>query len=177
MKKLIFSLAVIMASVGWINAANGSDGPSVVVSPMTVPSNFVGSYTGLLHNIIMNGNDDYEDREMTFKVISADKLQGTLPQIGSMPGTITIDLPISVATNGNMTTTAGSGQVGTLKLNIFPYLTIPLYLDGTNATAFTGASIDPVTKEMNFTLKVKGEYLGISMYPAQVSFTSSIFTP
>lgn len=175
MKKLFLSLAVLLASVGWTNAANGLSESFVVFSTTSVPSNFIGSYYGLLYDIEMNGQTGYADQNMTFTVTTGDRLQGTLPQIGSMPGTITINLPISVATSGTLTTTAGpSDPVGNLTIGGF--LTIPLYLDGSASTAFSNASIDPVTNEMNFTLKVKGSYFGTN-FPASVSFTSSVFTP
>lgn len=176
MQKIFLSLAVLLASVGWANAANGFSESSVVASTTSVPSNFIGSYYGLLYDIEMMGNTGYDDQNMTFTVTTGNVLHGVLPQIGSMPGTITIDLPISVATDGTMATTAdASTKVGTLVIPSFG-ITISLTLDGSASTAFSNATIDPVTNEMNFTLKVKGSYFGTN-FPASVSFTSSVFTP
>ena len=150
-KKLFMFVAIMLAFVMSANAQSGS-------------------YTGTLHNIVMNGNPK-GDQTMTF-TYSNGYLKGTLPKIGSMPGTITINMPVDVDANGNLTTTAS--QVGTLSV-----LSTPLYLDD-DCDDNNGAFYGTLTKVngtyvLDFTLNVVGSFLSIEVFPASVSFTSTSF--
>lgn len=169
MRNLFFSLALLCASICGANAANGSEVNVLtnnVASVLAVSEQYAGTYAGTLYGIEMNGESGYEDQQMSFEITEAGYLYGQLAPIGEMPGTITINMPVSVDTNGNLTTNAGNDVVATLKMSTFPYMTINLYL---NENGLSNASIE--NGELNFTLQVKGKFGVIDMFPATINFT------
>lgn len=160
MKRIILFLAIVMAFCGSAIAQN--------------ISNHAGDYYGLLHDITMNSKSGYESRNMTFTISSDGTLSGTLPAVGSMPGNITVSMPVALNGDSIYTTASTKKRVATLKMTVFPYSSIPLYLDGSSSSAFSGTIVNNV---LDFTLKVKGSFLGIDYFPASVSFTSTSYTP
>lgn len=144
MKKATLIFAFLLAFVGFANAQN-----------------YVGSYKGLMDEITMRGNsyDDVPDQVFNLTI---NMLTGTVSGIGSMPGTISINLPITVDADGNITTT--SATCGTL--TIFGLIPITLEL-----TSLTGAIVKDNTLE--FTLECHGAYLGMD-FPASVHFKGEL---
>lgn len=165
MRNLFFSLALLCASICGANAANGSE-VNVLTNNVASVLAVSEQYAGTLYGIEMNGESGYEDQQMSFEITEAGYLYGQLAPIGEMPGTITINMPVSVDTNGNLTTNAGNDVVATLKMSTFPYMTINLYL---NENGLSNASIE--NGELNFTLQVKGKFGVIDMFPATINFT------
>lgn len=145
MKKLTLVFAFLLACVGLANAQN-----------------YVGSYTGLMDEIEMRGNS-YDDVSGQVFNLTANMLTGTVSQIGSMPGTISINLPITVDAYGNITavgTTCGT-------LTILGFIPITLQLK-----SLTDATVK--NNILEFTLQCHGTYLGAD-FPASVHFKSESF--
>lgn len=77
-------------------------------------SDYEGTYSGTMDNIMMRGKF-YESRAATFRIESG-HLKCDFPQVGSMPGTITIDLPVAVdEETGEITAYIGE-KAGTLSI-------------------------------------------------------------
>jgi len=153
MKKLLLVFAFIAMSVWDAYAQSLSD--------------YVGTYTGTLYNIEMNGKTGYSSRTMSFQITNDGYLKGEIGAIGSMPGVININLAVSVE-NGRLV--AQSETAGTLTFNIGGSTT--LYVDDDE-----GGLVGEInsSKTMSFTLNVVGSMLGISVFPASVSFVSTSF--
>lgn len=145
MKKVTLIFSFLLAFVGLANAQN-----------------YVGSYKGLMDEITMRGNsyDDVPDQVFNLTI---NMLTGTVSEIGSMPGTISINLPIVVDADGNITTT--STTCGTLTiLGIIP-ITLEL-------TSLTEATIK--NNILEFTLECHGTYFGQD-FPASVHFKGELY--
>lgn len=143
MKKILAIIAILMATVSFAKAQN-----------------YEGTYTGTLDEITMN-DSTYQSRSGISFEVESTNLYGTVGQVGSMPGTIVIDLPISV-TSGTITATPGDA-CGQLK--VFGVIPFTLYL-----TSLYDATTDGTTLE--FTLECTGTYFG-KTYNAHVHFVGT----
>lgn len=140
LKKIFMFFAIFMASVSAVCAQNS-----------------VGSYIGTLDVVKMNDKNYNAVEYQEFTVDDELNLSGKVAQIGSMPGTIYIDLDI-VENGTDLTTTAST--CGTLKvLNLIP---ITLALTDFHGT-INGDNIE-------FTLKCNGLYKN-SPIAAEVHYT------
>ena len=95
MKKGILFIALFAASFGFMQSSFAA--PSMSANSITnvlAISDYEGTYSGTMDNIIMRGKP-YESRAATYK-IEGGRLKCDFPQIGSMPGTITISLAVEV---------------------------------------------------------------------------------
>ena len=144
MKKFILFFALFVACISFAQAQN-----------------YTGSYTGTMDEIRMNDKTYDSQTGKTF-TLSASKLTGTVNKIGSMPGTITIDLDISVDSNGNITA-VNETKCGELKVLGL----IPIALKLSN---LSNASVKDGTLE--YTLECTGTYLGKS-YSAHIHFSGT----
>ena len=114
-----------------------------------------------MDQIKMRG-EDYEPRTASY-TLEGGLLTCDFPQIGSMPGNITIELEVEVDEETGEITANEGDQAGTLKiLNMLP---IKLYLDSLTDAKVTGNTIE-------FTLAVSGKFLGAD-FPASVHFVGT----
>lgn len=141
MKRLITIFATLMA---FVTLAQAQD--------------FAGTYVGRMDSIQMNDKrfDAQDGRSFT---LSTANLTGTVSKIGSMPGTIYIDMPIAVDASGNIKATPGA-SCGKLKL--LGLISIDLTL-----TSLTPASAKAGT--LDFYLVCTGSCFG-KAYVAKIHF-------
>lgn len=159
MRKFFLGVALVAASFGRTQSA---DAATVInadgVGSVSAISDYEGIYNGTMDKIKMKGKD-YEARTASY-TIKGDLLTCDFPQIGSMPGNITIELGIEVNEETGKITANEGNQAGTLKiLNILP---IKLRLDSLTDAQITNNTIE-------FTLAVSGKFLGTD-FPASVHF-------
>lgn len=89
MKKGILFIALFAASFGFMQSSFAAPLMSAnSITNVLAISDYEGTYSGTMDNIIMKGKP-YESRAATYK-IEGGRLKCDFPQIGSMPGTITI---------------------------------------------------------------------------------------
>lgn len=153
-KKIFLMFAFVAISVSFVCAQNLNE--------------YIGTYAGTLQDIEMNNKTGYPNQDMSFKITSKGHLVGEIGNIGKMPGTITIDLPINIDDNGTLT--AKANVAGTLNFDLGGESS--LVLDAKKG-GFQG-NIDSY-KKMIFTLHVRGSMVGIPVFPASVTFVSNSF--
>lgn len=156
--KKIFGLVVMAMSMLFTANAMASTG---VESVDAVTS--TADYDGVISNVTMNGKS-YSNEDATF-TIESNVLICDFPQIGKMPGTITVELPISInEATGEITATPGT-SAGILTLKVGGEA--PLYLD-----SLTNAKVENGTLE--FDMAVHGTYLSIIKFPASFHFKGTL---
>lgn len=89
------------------------------------------------------------------------------PQIGSMPGTITISLAVEVDEETGEITAYNGDEAGTLSLPLG--IKVKLYLDDLRDAKITD---NGGSKQIEFTLDVSGTFLGAN-FPASVHFVGT----
>lgn len=162
MRKFFLGAALVAASFGMAQPADAATVMDVDgVSTVLAISDYEGTYNGTMDQIKMRG-EDYEPRTASY-TLEGGLLTCDFPQIGSMPGNITIELGVEVDEETGEITANEGDQAGTLKiLNMLP---IKLYLDSLTDAKVTGNTIE-------FTLAVSGKFLGAD-FPASVHFVGT----
>ncbi|MEQ2600931.1 hypothetical protein [Phocaeicola vulgatus] len=162
MRKFFLGAALVAASFGMAQSADAATVMDVDgVSTVLAISDYEGTYNGTMDQIKMRG-EDYEPRTASY-TLEGGLLTCDFPQIGSMPGNITIELEVEVDEETGEITANEGDQAGTLKiLNMLP---IKLYLDSLTDAKVTGNTIE-------FTLAVSGKFLGAD-FPASVHFVGT----
>lgn len=162
MKKL-FLCAALAASFGMIQPANAVTVTDAnAVSSVLSIGDYEGTYNGTMDKIIMMGKE-YEARPATYTLENG-KLHCDFPQLGAMPGTITIDLTVKVDEETGAITAHPNDQAGTLTIPGMDPIT--LYLTSLDDAQITGNQIE-------FTLNVLGSYEDILEYEATVHFVGT----
>lgn len=131
-------------------------------------NSYVGFYSGTLHDIEMNHNQGYPDENTTFEIQSDGEhlfLDGEFGPVGQMPGKISIHFQIEIK-DGVIEPASGVTSAGRLYFNWGG--STDLKLEDIVGTINSDNKLD-------FTLNVHGSFLGISVFPAQVSFTSDSY--
>lgn len=162
MRKFFLGAALVAASFGMAQPADAATVMDVDgVSTVLAISDYEGTYNGTMDQIKMRG-EDYEPRTASY-TLEGGLLTCDFPQIGSMPGNISIELGVEVDEETGEITANEGDQAGTLKiLNMLP---IKLYLDSLTDAKVTGNTIE-------FTLAVSGKFLGAD-FPASVHFVGT----
>lgn len=95
MRKFFLGAALVAASFGMAQSADAATVMGVEgVSTVLAISDYEGTYNGTMDKIKMKGKD-YEPRAASY-TLEGGLLTCDFPQIGSMPGTITIELNVNV---------------------------------------------------------------------------------
>lgn len=128
-----------------------------------------GTYNGTLSNITMNGNpyNNVTNQDFLLTNISGNlyKLTGTVGPIGSMPGTIYVDLKVSV-NNGVITpNTPINGSAGKLVL-LKGGIVVKIKL-----SSFTGTLVN---NELHFVLDTYSGWQSLPIFPASVTFDGTL---
>lgn len=164
MRKFFLGAALVAASFGMAQSADAATVMGVEgVSTVLAISDYEGTYNGTMDKIKMKGKD-YEPRAASY-TLEGGLLTCDFPQIGSMPGTITIELNVNVdEETGEITADSGvdAGYLTILGMDL-----VKLKLDSLTDAKVTGNTIE-------FTLAVSGKFLGAD-FPASVHFDSSLF--
>ena len=168
MRKFFLGAALVAASFGMAQSADAATVMGVEgVSTVLAISDYEGTYNGTMDKIKMKGKD-YEPRAASY-TLEGGLLTCDFPQIGSMPGTITIELNVNVdEETGEITADSGvdAGYLTILGMDL-----VKLKLDSLTDAKVTGNTIE-------FTLAVSGKFLGAD-FPASVHFVeqnnSSLF--
>lgn len=162
MRKFFLVATLVTASFGMAQSADAATVMEVDdVSTVLAINDYEGTYNGTMDQIKMRGKD-YEPRAASYTLENG-ILSCNFPQIGSMPGNITIKLEVEVDEETGEITANEGDQAGTLKiLNMLP---IKLYLDSLTDAKVTGNTIE-------FTLAVSGKFLGVN-FPASVHFVGT----
>ena len=160
--KKIFGLVVMAMSM--LFAANAMASTSVEsVTAVTSVADYEGDYVGQISNVTMNGKS-YDPESATF-TLEGNVLYCDFPQIGKMPGTIAVELPVTVDETTGKITAKKDAYAGKLTLKIGG--TAKLYLD-----YLTNAKVENGTLE--FDMKVHGTYLSIIKFPASFHFKGTL---
>lgn len=167
MRKFFLGAALVAASFGMAQSADAATVMGVEgVSTVLAISDYEGTYNGTMDKIKMKGKD-YEPRAASY-TLEGGLLTCDFPQIGSMPGTITIELNVNVdEETGEITADSGvdAGYLTILGMDL-----VKLKLDSLTDAKVTGNTIE-------FTLAVSGKFLGAD-FPASVHLeqnNSSLF--
>ncbi|WP_347153291.1 hypothetical protein [Phocaeicola vulgatus] len=157
MRKFFLGAALVAASFGMAQSADAATVMDVEgVSTVLAISDYEGTYNGTMDKIKMKGKD-YEPRAASY-TLEGGLLTCDFPQIGSMPGTITIELNVNVdEETGEITADSGvdAGYLTILGMDL-----VKLKLDSLTDAKVTGNTIE-------FTLAVSGKFLGAD-FPASV---------
>lgn len=95
MRKFFLGAALVAASFGMAQSADAATVMDVDgVSTVLAISDYEGTYNGTMDQIKMRG-EDYEPRAASYTLENG-ILSCDFPQIGSMPGNITIELEVEV---------------------------------------------------------------------------------
>lgn len=95
MRKFFLGAALVAASFGMAQSADAATVMDVDgVSTVLAISDYEGTYNGTMDQIKMRG-EDYEPRTASY-TLEGGLLTCDFPQIGSMPGNITIELEVEV---------------------------------------------------------------------------------
>lgn len=158
MKRILIMAAFVTACLGQVKAVSSSDF-NVVPDVSLFSEASYGKYNGTLTNVTMNGKSYNDVPGITFSLNKNGTLSGTVGKIGKMPGTITINVPVSVDESGNVSAIQGA-VAGRLAFS---------FGGGTNlyVQSLTG-NVNSGT--LQFTLETYGSFLGMSVFPASVSF-------
>lgn len=155
MRKFFLGAALVAASFGMAQSADAATVMGVEgVSTVLAISDYEGTYNGTMDKIKMKGKD-YEPRAASY-TLEGGLLTCDFPQIGSMPGTITIELNVNVdEETGEITADSGvdAGYLTILGMDL-----VKLKLDSLTDAKVTGNTIE-------FTLAVSGKFLGAD-FPA-----------
>ncbi|WP_347022877.1 hypothetical protein, partial [Bacteroides ovatus] len=150
MRKFFLGAALVAASFGMAQSADAATVMDVEgVSTVLAISDYEGTYNGTMDKIKMKGKD-YEPRAASY-TLEGGLLTCDFPQIGSMPGTITIELNVNVdEETGEITADSGvdAGYLTILGMDL-----VKLKLDSLTDAKVTGNTIE-------FTLAVSGKFLG-----------------
>lgn len=162
MRKFFLGAALVAASFGMAQSADAATVMDVEgVSTVLAISDYEGTYNGTMDKIKMKGKD-YEPRAASY-TLEGGLLTCDFPQIGSMPGTITIELNVNVdEETGEITADSGvdAGYLTILGMDL-----VKLKLDSLTDAKVTGNTIE-------FTLAVSGKFLGAD-FPASVHFVGT----
>lgn len=157
MKQFLFSLVALLV----VSASNMSSNAQVFNSFASTISaeDLAGNYNGDLTKVYMNGDKDPVEGKISTVSLNSNgsiKIHMDAFQIGSMPGTITIDANnISVGTDGNFDTTCS-------KCVVLRILGIP--------TRYNAHVVGQIKNgELTYTLTVNSEYSG-APFTAEVTF-------
>lgn len=157
MRKFFLGAALVAASFGMAQSADAATVMGVEgVSTVLAISDYEGTYNGTMDKIKMKGKD-YEPRAASY-TLEGGLLTCDFPQIGSMPGTITIELNVNVdEETGEITADSGvdAGYLTILGMDL-----VKLKLDSLTDAKVTGNTIE-------FTLAVSGKFLGAD-FPASL---------
>ena len=152
MRKFFLGAALVAASFGMAQSADAA-------TVMDVDGE--GTYNGTMDQIKMRG-EDYEPRAASYTLENG-ILSCDFPQIGSMPGNITIELEVEVDEETGEITAFKGDKAGTLTILGMDLVT--LKLDSLTDAKVTGNTIE-------FTLAVSGKFLGAD-FPASVHFVGT----
>lgn len=155
MRKFFLGAALVAASFGMAQSADAATVMDVDgVSTVLAISDYEGTYNGTMDQIKMRG-EDYEPRAASYTLENG-ILSCDFPQIGSMPGNITIELEVEVDEETGEITAFKGDKAGTLTILGMDLVT--LKLDSLTDAKVTGNTIE-------FTLAVSGKFLGASLHP------------
>lgn len=150
MRKFFLGAALVAASFGMAQSADAATVMDVDgVSTVLAISDYEGTYNGTMDQIKMRG-EDYEPRAASYTLENG-ILSCDFPQIGSMPGNITIELEVEVDEETGEITAFKGDKAGTLTILGMDLVT--LKLDSLTDAKVTGNTIE-------FTLAVSGKFLG-----------------
>ena len=154
MRKFFLGAALVAASFGMAQSADAATVMDVDgVSTVLAISDYEGTYNGTMDQIKMRG-EDYEPRAASYTLENG-ILSCDFPQIGSMPGNITIELEVEVDEETGEITAFKGDKAGTLTILGMDLVT--LKLDSLTDAKVTGNTIE-------FTLAVSGKFLGASLF-------------
>lgn len=118
MRKFFLGAALVAASFGMAQSADAATVMDVDgVSTVLAISDYEGTYNGTMDQIKMRG-EDYEPRAASYTLENG-ILSCDFPQIGSMPGNITIELEVEVDEETGEITAFKGDKAGTLTSNGF----------------------------------------------------------
>lgn len=165
MRKFFLGAALVAASFGMAQSADAATVMDVDgVSTVLAISDYEGTYNGTMDQIKMRG-EDYEPRAASYTLENG-ILSCDFPQIGSMPGNITIELEVEVDEETGEITAFKGDKAGTLTILGMDLVT--LKLDSLTDAKVTGNTIE-------FTLAVSGKFLGAHPYTLLEQNNSSLF--
>lgn len=165
MRKFFLGAALVAASFGMAQSADAATVMDVDgVSTVLAISDYEGTYNGTMDQIKMRG-EDYEPRAASYTLENG-ILSCDFPQIGSMPGNITIELEVEVDEETGEITAFKGDKAGTLTILGMDLVT--LKLDSLTDAKVTGNTIE-------FTLAVSGKFLGADSYTLLEQNNSSLF--
>lgn len=148
MRKFFLGAALVAASFGMAQSADAATVMDVDgVSTVLAISDYEGTYNGTMDQIKMRG-EDYEPRAASYTLENG-ILSCDFPQIGSMPGNITIELEVEVDEETGEITAFKGDKAGTLTILGMDLVT--LKLDSLTDAKVTGNTIE-------FTLAVSGKH-------------------
>lgn len=148
MRKFFLGAALVAASFGMAQSADAATVMDVDgVSTVLAISDYEGTYNGTMDQIKMRG-EDYEPRAASYTLENG-ILSCDFPQIGSMPGNITIELEVEVDEETGEITAFKGDKAGTLTILGMDLVT--LKLDSLTDAKVTGNTIE-------FTLAVSGKF-------------------
>ena len=143
MRKFFLGAALVAASFGMAQSADAATVMDVDgVSTVLAISDYEGTYNGTMDQIKMRG-EDYEPRAASYTLENG-ILSCDFPQIGSMPGNITIELEVEVDEETGEITAFKGDKAGTLTILGMDLVT--LKLDSLTDAKVTGYSPHPMGK-------------------------------
>ena len=155
MRKFFLGAALVAASFGMAQSADAATVMDVDgVSTVLAISDYEGTYNGTMDQIKMRG-EDYEPRAASYTLENG-ILSCDFPQIGSMPGNITIELEVEVDEETGEITAFKGDKAGTLTILGMDLVT--LKLDSLTDAKVTGNTIE-------FTLAIHLTQWGRHHYP------------
>lgn len=138
MRKFFLGAALVAASFGMAQSADAATVMDVDgVSTVLAISDYEGTYNGTMDQIKMRG-EDYEPRAASYTLENG-ILSCDFPQIGSMPGNITIELEVEVDEETGEITAFKGDKAGTLTILGMDLVT--LKLDSLTDAKVTGNTI------------------------------------
>lgn len=121
MRKFFLGAALVAASFGMAQSADAATVMDVDgVSTVLAISDYEGTYNGTMDQIKMRG-EDYEPRAASYTLENG-ILSCDFPQIGSMPGNITIELEVEVDEETGEITAFKGDKAGTLTMHPYTLL-------------------------------------------------------
>ena len=139
MRKFFLGAALVAASFGMAQSADAATVMDVDgVSTVLAISDYEGTYNGTMDQIKMRG-EDYEPRAASYTLENG-ILSCDFPQIGSMPGNITIELEVEVDEETGEITAFKGDKAGTLTILGMDLVT--LKLDSLTDAKVTGNTIE-----------------------------------
>lgn len=125
MRKFFLGAALVAASFGMAQSADAATVMDVDgVSTVLAISDYEGTYNGTMDQIKMRG-EDYEPRAASYTLENG-ILSCDFPQIGSMPGNITIELEVEVDEETGEITAFKGDKAGTLTILGMDLVTLKL---------------------------------------------------